>query len=151
MSDRHNRFILFIQHVFVLFLFVCFQWPLSLPIFLNNDSVSAWKGNQVMSDDFTHNILTIIRQKPVEREYSYSSVPVIWHSVSSDVPCRNAPFYQQWTQHVAEWITLPHRAPTIFYVFSCYRRILFKRWRDLAAKKRKEAQKQIPITNFLKK
>jgi hypothetical protein len=28
--------------------------------------------------------------------------------------------------------------------------LLFKRWRDLAAKKRKKAQKQIPITNFLK-
>jgi hypothetical protein len=28
--------------------------------------------------------------------------------------------------------------------------LLFRRWRDLAAKKRKEAQKQIPITNFLK-
>jgi hypothetical protein len=27
--------------------------------------------------------------------------------------------------------------------------LLFRRWRDLAAKKRKEAQKQIPITNFL--
>jgi hypothetical protein len=29
--------------------------------------------------------------------------------------------------------------------------LLFRRWRDLAAKKRKEAQKQMPITNFLKK
>jgi hypothetical protein len=29
--------------------------------------------------------------------------------------------------------------------------LLFGRWRDLAAKKRKEAQKQIPKTNFLKK
>jgi hypothetical protein len=29
--------------------------------------------------------------------------------------------------------------------------LLFRRWCDLAAKKRKEAQKQIPITNFLKK
>jgi hypothetical protein len=29
--------------------------------------------------------------------------------------------------------------------------LLFRRWRDLAAKKRKEAQKQIPIRNFLKK
>jgi hypothetical protein len=29
--------------------------------------------------------------------------------------------------------------------------LLFRRWRDLAAKKRKEAQKQIPIINFLKK
>jgi hypothetical protein len=29
--------------------------------------------------------------------------------------------------------------------------LLFKCWCDLAAKKRKEAQKQIPITNFLKK
>jgi uncharacterized protein (UPF0264 family) len=29
--------------------------------------------------------------------------------------------------------------------------LLFRHWRDLAAKKRKEAQKQIPITNFLKK
>jgi hypothetical protein len=29
--------------------------------------------------------------------------------------------------------------------------LLLSRWRDLAAKKRKEAQKQIPITNFLKK
>jgi hypothetical protein len=29
--------------------------------------------------------------------------------------------------------------------------LLFKCWRDHAAKKRKEAQKQIPITNFLKK
>jgi hypothetical protein len=28
--------------------------------------------------------------------------------------------------------------------------LLFRRWRDLAAKKRKEAQKQIPITDFLK-
>jgi hypothetical protein len=28
--------------------------------------------------------------------------------------------------------------------------LLFRRWRDLATKKRKEAQKQIPITNFLK-
>jgi hypothetical protein len=28
--------------------------------------------------------------------------------------------------------------------------LLFRRWRGLAAKKRKEAQKQIPITNFLK-
>jgi hypothetical protein len=28
--------------------------------------------------------------------------------------------------------------------------LLFRRWRDLAAKKRKEAQKQIRITNFLK-
>jgi hypothetical protein len=27
--------------------------------------------------------------------------------------------------------------------------LLFRRWRDLAAKKRKEAQKQIPIVNFL--
>jgi hypothetical protein len=27
---------------------------------------------------------------------------------------------------------------------------VFRRWRDLAAKKRKEAQKQIPITIFLK-
>jgi hypothetical protein len=27
--------------------------------------------------------------------------------------------------------------------------LLFRRWRDLAAKKRKEAQKQIPIINFL--
>jgi hypothetical protein len=27
---------------------------------------------------------------------------------------------------------------------------LFRRWRDLAAKNRKEAQKQIPITDFLK-
>jgi hypothetical protein len=29
--------------------------------------------------------------------------------------------------------------------------LLFRRWCDLTAKKRKEAQKQIPITNFLKK
>jgi hypothetical protein len=29
--------------------------------------------------------------------------------------------------------------------------VLFRRRRDLAAKKRKEAQKQIPITNFFKK
>jgi hypothetical protein len=29
--------------------------------------------------------------------------------------------------------------------------LLFRCWRDLAAKKREEAQKQIPITNFLKK
>jgi hypothetical protein len=29
--------------------------------------------------------------------------------------------------------------------------LLFRRWRDLAAKKRKEAQRQIPIVNFLKK
>jgi hypothetical protein len=29
--------------------------------------------------------------------------------------------------------------------------LLFRSWRDLAAKKRKEAQKQIPNTNFLKK
>jgi tRNA A-37 threonylcarbamoyl transferase component Bud32 len=29
--------------------------------------------------------------------------------------------------------------------------LLFRRWRDLAAKKRKEAQKQMPITYFLKK
>jgi hypothetical protein len=28
--------------------------------------------------------------------------------------------------------------------------LLFRRWRDLAAKKRKEAQKQIPIRNLLK-
>jgi hypothetical protein len=28
--------------------------------------------------------------------------------------------------------------------------LLFRHWRDLAAKKRKEAQKQTPITNFLK-
>jgi hypothetical protein len=28
--------------------------------------------------------------------------------------------------------------------------LLFRRWHDLATKKRKEAQKQIPITNFLK-
>jgi hypothetical protein len=28
--------------------------------------------------------------------------------------------------------------------------LLFRRWRDLAAKKMKEAHKQIPITNFLK-
>jgi hypothetical protein len=28
--------------------------------------------------------------------------------------------------------------------------ILFRRWCDLAAKKQEEAQKQIPITNFLK-
>jgi hypothetical protein len=28
--------------------------------------------------------------------------------------------------------------------------LLFRRWRDLAAKKRKEAQKQTPIPNFLK-
>jgi hypothetical protein len=29
--------------------------------------------------------------------------------------------------------------------------LLFRRWRDLAAKKRKEAQKQIPFYNFSKK
>jgi hypothetical protein len=29
--------------------------------------------------------------------------------------------------------------------------LLFRRWHDLAAKKRKEAQKQIPTTNFFKK
>jgi hypothetical protein len=29
--------------------------------------------------------------------------------------------------------------------------LLLRRWCDLAGKKRKEAQKQIPITNFLKK
>jgi hypothetical protein len=29
--------------------------------------------------------------------------------------------------------------------------LLFRHWHDLAAKKRKEAQKQIPISNFLKK
>jgi hypothetical protein len=29
--------------------------------------------------------------------------------------------------------------------------LLFRRWRDLAAKKRKEAQKQIPSTDFSKK
>jgi hypothetical protein len=29
--------------------------------------------------------------------------------------------------------------------------LLFRDWRDLAAKKRKEAQKQKPVTNFLKK
>jgi hypothetical protein len=29
--------------------------------------------------------------------------------------------------------------------------LLSRRWRDLAAKKRKEAQKQTPITNLLKK
>jgi hypothetical protein len=29
--------------------------------------------------------------------------------------------------------------------------LLFRRWRDLAAKKRKEAQKQIPIANVFKK
>jgi hypothetical protein len=28
--------------------------------------------------------------------------------------------------------------------------LLFRRWRDLAAKKRRKAQKQIPIINFLK-
>jgi hypothetical protein len=31
-----------------------------------------------------------------------SRVPIIRHSVLSDVPCRNATFYQQSTQHVAE-------------------------------------------------
>jgi hypothetical protein len=29
--------------------------------------------------------------------------------------------------------------------------LLFRRWHDLAAKKRKEAQKEMPKTNFLKK
>jgi hypothetical protein len=29
--------------------------------------------------------------------------------------------------------------------------LLFRHWYDLATKKRKEAQKQIPITNFLEK
>jgi hypothetical protein len=29
--------------------------------------------------------------------------------------------------------------------------LLFRHWRDLAAKKRKESQKQVPITNFVKK
>jgi hypothetical protein len=29
--------------------------------------------------------------------------------------------------------------------------LLFRHWRDLAAKKRKEAQKQIPVANFFKK
>jgi hypothetical protein len=29
--------------------------------------------------------------------------------------------------------------------------LLFRRWSDLAAKKTKEAQKEMPITNFFKK
>jgi hypothetical protein len=29
--------------------------------------------------------------------------------------------------------------------------LMFRRWHDLAAKKRKEAHKQIPISNFFKK
>jgi hypothetical protein len=35
-------------------------------------------------------------------------------SVLLEVPCRNAPFYQQSTEHVAEWITLP--PPRTFYI-----------------------------------
>jgi hypothetical protein len=39
--------------------------------------------------------------------------------------------------------------PRTFYIL-CTQLLLFWRWRDLAAEKRKEAQKQIPISNFWK-
>jgi hypothetical protein len=42
-------------------------------------------------------------------------------------------------------------SPCIFYVFMYSVALLFRHWHDLATKKRKEAQKQIPITSFLKK
>jgi hypothetical protein len=36
------------------------------------------------------------------RQTKYSRVPIIRHSVLSDVPCRNTPFYQQSTRQEAE-------------------------------------------------
>lgn len=36
----------------------------------------------------------------------YSRVLIIWHCILPNVPCLNAPFYQQWTRHVVEWISV---------------------------------------------
>jgi hypothetical protein len=43
---------------------------------------------------------------------------------------------------------LSHHVTSTFYVLSF---LLFRRWRALAKKKRKKAQKQMPITRFLGK
>jgi hypothetical protein len=36
----------------------------------------------------------------------------------SNMLCQNTPFYQQSTQHGAEWITLPHHAPSRVHILS---------------------------------
>jgi hypothetical protein len=63
------------------------------------------------------------------------------------VLCRNAPFYQYGEGLNSIDTALAYveqRQATATDV------LLFRRWRDLAAKKRKEVQKQMPIT-FLQK
>jgi hypothetical protein len=75
----------------------------------------------------------------------YSRVPIIQHSVLSDVPCWNAPFYQQSTQHVAEWITFSHHAPSYFMYSVATGLLLFRRWCDLARKNRKELRSKYPL------
>jgi hypothetical protein len=83
---------------------------------------------------------------------TYSTVPIIRNSVLSDVPCRKAPFYQQSTQHVAEWITLPHRTPSAFCVLSCDRNSRAAAGQALAwlTQRKGGRLRSVLDTNFLK-
>jgi hypothetical protein len=88
-----------------------------------------------------------------EYRIKYNRVPIIRHSVLSDVPCRSTPFGQESTHYVAQPTTIPHCAPPIFYLLSCdrYRVLVFWSWRDFSAVKGKAAQKHIYVTSPLKK
>lgn len=86
----------------------------------------------------------------------YSRVPitqtlVIWHSILSDQLCVRMLHFIKLTLHIAELITLPHRAPSAFYVLSCYRCNAVQLLAWACHERKKEAQNQIPIANLLKK
>jgi hypothetical protein len=88
-------------------------------------------------------------------EIQYSRVPIIHPSVS------NIPFYLTCCVKMLQFINSHSGRLNSIETSPAYIEqqreatttdiLLFRNWCDLTAKKRKEAQKQIPITNFLKK
>jgi hypothetical protein len=85
---------------------------------------------------------------------------IIWLEYSPDYPTFGYPTFRFIRRAVSERSILStvtsacnrmnHSPPPRTFYILCTQLLLFWRWRDLAAKKRKEAQKQIPNTNFLK-
>jgi hypothetical protein len=60
---------------------------------------------------------------------------IIQHTILIIAPYRNAPFYQQSAE---------------YSVVTTTDALLFRSWHNCAAKRMKEAQNQIPVTNFSK-
>lgn len=79
---------------------------------------------------------------------SYSTDPIIWPSILSDVLCRNARFYQQLSQRVAKCSEGLNSTETALAdeqqrEVTTADVLLFRHLRDHAEKKWEEAQKKI--------